>query len=135
MVKKTKLFTINRLGNFSVIHYQSQQLQCMFCKNNIDNYLPRQNQWLVSHNNQRTGLNPTGVLVWGYSLVLGSKELDMNDFFYFSTLYNINNNNNNNNNNKMIIIIKLLSLLLLLFPRDQEILSWCPVGDSLISWV
>ena len=26
----------------------------------------------------------------------------------------INNNNNNNNNN----------------PRDQEILGWCPVGDS-----
>ena len=33
----------------------------------------------------------------------------------------LNNNNINNNNNEI--------------PREKEILSWCPAGDSLISWV
>ena len=37
---------------------------------------------------------------------------------YKKNEFNDNNNNNNNNNN----------------PRDQEILGWYLVGDSLISW-
>ena len=43
-------------------------------------------------------------------------------FFHKKYLNNNNNNNNNNNKNNNNN------------PRDQEILGWCPVGDSLISW-
>ena len=39
---------------------------------------------------------------------------------------NKNNNNNNNSNNDNDNINRN--------PRDQEILGWCPAGDSLISW-
>ena len=38
--------------------------------------------------------------------------------FYYEIKVIINNNNNNNNN----------------YPRDHEILGWCPARDSLISW-
>ena len=34
----------------------------------------------------------------------------------------------------IIIITKTKTTTIINFSRDQEILSWCPAGDSLISW-
>ena len=57
------------------------------------------------------------------------KELLDSKSKYVGKVFCYNNNNNNNDssnydNNILIIIIT----------RDQEILGWCPVGGSLISW-
>ena len=34
----------------------------------------------------------------------------------------------------LLIMIVIIIIIIIIISWDQEILGWCPVGDSLISW-